>query len=200
MSTLGGPSSQSLMHRACVGWVGCMNRSGREGLVDTAVKTAETGYMQRRLMKALEDLGVQYDNTVRNSVGGIIQVSYHALVSACVYHRQGDSQPRCLVGGGVCALVCRSSATETMGWIRPAWKRRTAVRSTLRVCWRTPRYLSCPLSVVSFSPTPDTTRAFSLAKAAGSSIIPPPSRDLYRPCWLACSRAYGACLVSFMVP
>ena len=28
---------------------------GREGLVDTAVKTAETGYMQRRLMKALED-------------------------------------------------------------------------------------------------------------------------------------------------
>lgn len=38
---------------------------GREGLVDTAVKTAETGYMQRRLMKALEDLSVQYDNTVR---------------------------------------------------------------------------------------------------------------------------------------
>ncbi|KAI0307253.1 beta and beta-prime subunits of DNA dependent RNA-polymerase [Multifurca ochricompacta] len=35
--------------------------SGREGLVDTAVKTAETGYMQRRLMKALEDLTTQYD-------------------------------------------------------------------------------------------------------------------------------------------
>ncbi len=32
---------------------------GREGLVDTAVKTAETGYMSRRLMKALEDLSVQ---------------------------------------------------------------------------------------------------------------------------------------------
>ena len=30
--------------------------AGREGLVDTAVKTAETGYMSRRLMKALEDL------------------------------------------------------------------------------------------------------------------------------------------------
>src|SRR4051794_8909573 len=40
---------------------------GREGLVDTAVKTAETGYMQRRLMKALEDLSVQYDDTVRTS-------------------------------------------------------------------------------------------------------------------------------------
>jgi DNA-directed RNA polymerase III subunit RPC1 len=34
---------------------------GREGLVDTAVKTAESGYMQRRLMKALEDLTTQYD-------------------------------------------------------------------------------------------------------------------------------------------
>ena len=40
---------------------------GREGLVDTAVKTAETGYMQRRLMKALEDISVQYDGTVRRS-------------------------------------------------------------------------------------------------------------------------------------
>ncbi|PTD02889.1 hypothetical protein HYE67_010637 [Fusarium culmorum] len=39
--------------------------SGREGLVDTAVKTAETGYMSRRLMKSLEDLSTQYDDTVR---------------------------------------------------------------------------------------------------------------------------------------
>lgn len=50
--------------------------SGREGLVDTAVKTAETGYMQRRLMKALEDLTTRYDLSVRNSVGGIVQFTY----------------------------------------------------------------------------------------------------------------------------
>ncbi|KAG0249377.1 hypothetical protein BG011_009370 [Mortierella polycephala] len=50
--------------------------SGREGLVDTAVKTAETGYMQRRLMKALEDLTTHYDLSVRNSVGNIIQFTY----------------------------------------------------------------------------------------------------------------------------
>jgi DNA-directed RNA polymerase III subunit RPC1 len=50
--------------------------SGREGLVDTAVKTAETGYMQRRLMKALEDLSVRYDTSVRNSVGGIVQFAF----------------------------------------------------------------------------------------------------------------------------
>ena len=49
---------------------------GREGLVDTAVKTAETGYMARRLMKALEDLTVEYDGSVRNSEGNLIQFRY----------------------------------------------------------------------------------------------------------------------------
>ena len=52
--------------------------SGREGLVDTAVKTAETGYMSRRLMKSLEDLSVQYDNTVRNSSSIIVQFQFGA--------------------------------------------------------------------------------------------------------------------------
>ncbi|PVV02627.1 hypothetical protein BB560_002917 [Smittium megazygosporum] len=50
--------------------------SGRVGLVDTAVKTAETGYMQRRLMKALEDLFIHYDTSVRNSTDGVVQFTY----------------------------------------------------------------------------------------------------------------------------
>lgn len=50
--------------------------AGRVGLVDTAVKTAETGYMQRRLMKALEDLSTRYDDSVRNSSGGVVQFTY----------------------------------------------------------------------------------------------------------------------------
>ncbi|KAJ5594031.1 DNA-directed RNA polymerase III subunit RPC1 [Penicillium hispanicum] len=50
--------------------------SGREGLVDTAVKTAETGYMSRRLMKSLEDLSTMYDDTVRNSSASIVQFQY----------------------------------------------------------------------------------------------------------------------------
>jgi DNA-directed RNA polymerase III subunit RPC1 len=50
--------------------------SGREGLVDTAVKTAETGYMSRRLMKSLEDLSTRYDDTVRNSSAAIVQFQY----------------------------------------------------------------------------------------------------------------------------
>ncbi|KAM5559842.1 DNA-directed RNA polymerase III subunit 1-like [Rosa sericea] len=49
---------------------------GREGLVDTAVKTAETGYMSRRLSKVLEDLAVHYDKTVRVANGGIVQFCY----------------------------------------------------------------------------------------------------------------------------
>ena len=49
---------------------------GREGLIDTAVKTSETGYIQRRLMKALEDIKVYYDNTVRNVNGYIVQFLY----------------------------------------------------------------------------------------------------------------------------
>ncbi|QLQ79140.1 hypothetical protein HG537_0B04880 [Torulaspora globosa] len=49
---------------------------GREGLIDTAVKTAETGYIQRRLVKALEDIMVHYDSTTRNSLGNVIQFIY----------------------------------------------------------------------------------------------------------------------------
>ncbi|XP_025836904.1 DNA-directed RNA polymerase III subunit RPC1 [Agrilus planipennis] len=49
---------------------------GREGLVDTAVKTAETGYMQRRLVKSLEDLVIHYDGTVRNAEEDVIQTVY----------------------------------------------------------------------------------------------------------------------------
>ena len=50
--------------------------SGREGLVDTAVKTAETGYMQRRLMKALEDMSLNYDMSVRASSKHVVQFCY----------------------------------------------------------------------------------------------------------------------------
>lgn len=49
---------------------------GREGLVDTAVRTARSGYMQRRLINALEDLKIEYDGTVRNTAGTIIQFTY----------------------------------------------------------------------------------------------------------------------------
>ena len=49
---------------------------GRIGIIDTAVKTSQTGYIQRRLIKGLEDLKVEYDMTVRNNKNKIIQFSY----------------------------------------------------------------------------------------------------------------------------
>jgi DNA-directed RNA polymerase subunit A' len=49
---------------------------GREGLVDTAVRTQQSGYMQRRLINALEHIRVEYDSTVRDSRGDIIQFRY----------------------------------------------------------------------------------------------------------------------------
>jgi DNA-directed RNA polymerase II subunit RPB1 len=50
--------------------------SGREGLIDTAVKTADTGYIQRQLVKSMEDLTVQHDGTVRDTNNNIVQFHY----------------------------------------------------------------------------------------------------------------------------
>ncbi|MFQ5921105.1 MAG: DNA-directed RNA polymerase subunit A'', partial [Nitrososphaerales archaeon] len=49
---------------------------GREGLVDTAVRTQQSGYMQRRLINALEHLKIEYDQTVRDPHGSIVQFLY----------------------------------------------------------------------------------------------------------------------------
>ena len=66
-SFIGGLSPQELFFHAM---------GGRVGLIDTAVKTSTTGYIQRRLIKGMEDIKVEYDMTVRNNMGKIIQFSY----------------------------------------------------------------------------------------------------------------------------
>jgi len=50
--------------------------AGRIGLIDTAVKTSQTGYAQRRIIKSMEDILVTYNGTVRNHMGKIVQFSY----------------------------------------------------------------------------------------------------------------------------
>lgn len=50
--------------------------SGREGVSDTALKTAVSGYTQRKMVKILEDVQVKYDGTVRNAAGDILQWEY----------------------------------------------------------------------------------------------------------------------------
>ena len=130
---------------------------GREGLVDTAVKTAETGYMSRRLMKALEDLSIQvrlvrwpgaaaaadppsqYDMTVRNSMGGIVQIVYGDDGLDPVSMEGKDGAPvdfrRLLMrvraaGGGGCLRPARlrglgRSLNEAAGWFRKLFFRRS---------------------------------------------------------------------------
>ena len=66
-SFIGGLTPQELFFHAM---------GGRVGLIDTAVKTSQTGYIQRRLVKGLEDIKVEYDMTVRNNKQKIIQFSY----------------------------------------------------------------------------------------------------------------------------
>jgi DNA-directed RNA polymerase beta' subunit len=50
--------------------------TGREGLIDTAVKTADSGYMQRQLVKTMEDLMTWHDGTVRDAGGLLVQFAY----------------------------------------------------------------------------------------------------------------------------
>jgi DNA-directed RNA polymerase I subunit RPA1 len=50
--------------------------AGREGLIDTAVKTSRSGYLQRCLIKGMEGLRVEYDTSVRDSDGSMVQFLY----------------------------------------------------------------------------------------------------------------------------
>ena len=50
--------------------------AGREGLIDTAVKTSRSGYLQRCLIKGMEGLKVEYDTSVRGSDGTLVQFLY----------------------------------------------------------------------------------------------------------------------------
>jgi DNA-directed RNA polymerase I subunit RPA1 len=69
----------------------CM--AGREGLVDTAVKTSRSGYLQRCLVKHLEELKIQYDMTVRDSASNVVQFLYgeDGLDPTCAALLKGDA-------------------------------------------------------------------------------------------------------------
>ena len=50
--------------------------AGREGVCDTAMNTASSGYIQRRIIKLTEDIKINYDGTVRDAVGSVYQLAY----------------------------------------------------------------------------------------------------------------------------
>ena len=96
--------------------------SGREGLIDTAVKTAETGYIQRQMVKAMEDLVTQHDGTVRDARMNIVQFHYGEDGLSCTkvetqglpIHGLSDEEIRRTVGlqGVEWATVLSVSRTE----------------------------------------------------------------------------------------
>ncbi len=53
-----------------------MSMTGRDALMDTALRTPKSGYLYRRLANAMQDLRVEYDETVRDSSGKIVQFKY----------------------------------------------------------------------------------------------------------------------------
>ncbi|QLK24779.1 DNA-directed RNA polymerase subunit A' [Natrinema zhouii] len=63
---------------------------GREGLVDTAVRTSKSGYLQRRLINALSELETQYDGTVRDTSDTIVQFEFGEDGTSPVKVSSGD--------------------------------------------------------------------------------------------------------------
>lgn len=53
-----------------------MAMTGRDGLMDTALRTPKSGYLYRRLANAMQDLKIEYDYTVRDASGKIVQFVY----------------------------------------------------------------------------------------------------------------------------
>ena len=86
---------------------------GREGLIDTAVKTSETGYIQRKLMKSMEDLRVEYDYSVRNNSGCIIQFVYgDDGMDPCFV----ESQPLLIMNIDTDSIAKKFLFTESTNW------------------------------------------------------------------------------------
>ncbi|MFC7254688.1 DNA-directed RNA polymerase subunit A' [Haloplanus litoreus] len=66
---------------------------GREGLVDTAVRTSKSGYLQRRLINALSELESQYDGTVRDTSDTIVQFEFGEDGTSPVKVSSNDDNP-----------------------------------------------------------------------------------------------------------
>jgi DNA-directed RNA polymerase II subunit RPB1 len=86
---------------------------GREGLIDTAVKTSQTGYIQRKLVKAMEDLKVDYDLSVRSSSGSIVQFMYGNDGMDSIYV---ESQPLLLTKLNISDVQKKFQLDKSISW------------------------------------------------------------------------------------
>jgi len=73
--------------------------TGRDALMDTALRTPKSGYLYRRLANALQDLKVEYDSTVRDASGNIIQFLYGGdSIDVSLEHKNGKIVPGEAIG------------------------------------------------------------------------------------------------------
>ncbi len=73
--------------------------TGRDSLMDTALRTPKSGYLYRRLANALQDLKVEYDGTIRDSNNNILQFQYgHDGIDVSKLHLKGKIDPGEAIG------------------------------------------------------------------------------------------------------
>lgn len=124
---------------------------GREGLVDTAVKTANTGYAQRKIMAMMMNLGVKYDGAVRNSAGSVVQ---H------IYGGDGYASERLEKRSLPVLTMSDSALKEWMGDASEAcYKKLKANRDELRKAWVQPGAELSTLVCMPFEPVRTLQRA-----------------------------------------
>ena len=86
--------------------------AAREGMIQTAVKTADAGYLMRRMIKCFESVAVAYDGTVRNSEGGVVQFVYGGDNMDPVTSRY--KQPRAVEPGEPVGILCAQAVGEKL--------------------------------------------------------------------------------------
>ncbi len=74
--------------------------TGRDSLMDTALRTPKSGYLYRRLANAMQDLKVEYDNTVRDSSKKIIQFNYGEDMIDVSKSQGGTIDVKSIIRGG----------------------------------------------------------------------------------------------------
>ena len=135
--------------------------AAREGMIQTAVKTADTGYLMRRMVKTLENIVIAYDGTVRTASGAVVQFKYggDGVDTSTVRYKK----PRLAEPGEPVGIVCAQSIGERLTQLTLDTFHRAGlafkygihrVRSLLDATYKTPgllRGLSMPYRLVRYA-------------------------------------------------
>jgi DNA-directed RNA polymerase II subunit RPB1 len=104
---------------------------GREGLVDTAVKTATSGYIQRCMVKATEEMTAMYDGTVRDAQSSVVQFVYGGDANDPCRIERSKLPALTMTRAAICNAMCGRAppcAAESSA-VERVWRICAAVRS-----------------------------------------------------------------------